>query len=200
MLGDGPRDRVMVFVNRKRFAIVDSRVQNRTAVGLDLRKGDVLDLLVENYGRVNFGGNIPDQRKGIVNDVYVGDTVVRPINQYQLPCDQPWDAYDTTAPTNLGPSSPPAWYSGTFDMETPEDTWLDLPGWTRGVAYVNGRILGRYWTVGPQQQLYIPGPWLRETGNVVVVLNLEIRGDEGPVQGINTRTWGNNADPDGNAP
>lgn len=197
-IGDGPRDRVMVFVNNERVAIVDSRVQNRDDVDLDLKSGDVLDLLVENYGRVNFG-SLTDQRKGIVNDIYVGDTIIQPIDQYQLPCDQPWEGNGTSIPSDLGSSSPPTWYQGTFDMDTPGDTWLELPGWTRGVAYVNGHNLGRFWTVGPQQQLYLPGVWLSETGNVVRVLNLEITGDEGPIQGVDTRSWSNNEDPDGDA-
>ncbi|KAF9884549.1 hypothetical protein FE257_001494 [Aspergillus nanangensis] len=199
-VGDGPRDRVMVFVNNRRVAIIDSRVENRTDVHLDLHKGDVLDLLVENYGRVNFGPNIADQRKGIVNDVRVGDIVAKPIHQYKLPCDQPGKADHVSAPSGLGKSSAPAWYRGTFDMEAPGDTWLDLPGWIRGVAYVNGHNLGRYWTIGPQQQLYVPGVWLKLKNNVVTVLNLEITGHEGPIQGVAKRSWGNNDDPDGDAP
>jgi hypothetical protein len=200
-LGDGPRDRVLVFVNKKRVAIVDSRVQNRTDLHLDLKRGDVLDLLVENYGRINFGDHLVDQRKGIVGDVYVGSVRAHPLDQYQLLCDQPGETgHHVRLPSHLGPLSPPAWYQGTFDMETPGDTWLELPGWIRGVVYVNGHNLGRYWIVGPQQQLYVPGVWLKKRHNVVRVLNLEITGDEGPIQGIATRTWANNQDPDGPAP
>lgn len=195
-LGDEPRDRVLVFVNNERVAIVDSRVENAN-FNLDLEAGDVLDLLVEHYGRGNFGHSLDDQRKGIVGNVTVGDTIINPIDQYQFPCDQPLEANGASAPSNLGPSSPPAWYQGTFDMPTVGDTWLELPGWTRGIVYVNGHNLGRYWTIGPQQQLYLPGVWLNETDNVISVLNLEITGDEGPVQGIDTRSWGNNEDPDG---
>lgn len=196
-LGDGPRDRILVYVNNERVGLIDSRVTDRPAVNLNLNEGDVLDLLVENYGRVNFGGSIPDQRKGIVGDVKVGDAVITPIDQYQLPLDTPLTSDSTAPPTGLGTTSPPAWYTGTFDISPVDDTFLSLPGWTRGIVYVNGHNLGRYWIVGPQQQLYVPGVWLKETGNQISVLNLEITGDEGPVQGVDTRTWGNNKDPDG---
>ncbi|NEE58665.1 beta-galactosidase, partial [Streptomyces sp. SID8455] len=38
---------------------------------------------------------------------------------------------------------------------------LRLPGWTRGFVWVNGFCLGRYWSAGPQETLYVPGPVLR---------------------------------------
>ena len=80
--------------------------------------------------------------------------------------------------------------------DTPSDTFLTLPGWVKGVVYVNGWNLGRYWTIGPQQSLYLPGVYLQNTKNIVTVLNLEPTGKEGPIQGVATRVWGNNPDPD----
>ena len=43
-----------------------------------------------------------------------------------------------------------------------KDTFLRLDGWTKGVAFVNGFNLGRYWDRGPQQTLYVPAPLLRQ--------------------------------------
>ncbi|NEB74609.1 beta-galactosidase, partial [Streptomyces sp. SID14478] len=57
------------------------------------------------------------------------------------------------------------------------DARLELPDWTRGFVWVNGFCLGRYWSVGPQDSLYVPGPVLREGGNEVWVLETERAGE-----------------------
>jgi beta-galactosidase len=58
------------------------------------------------------------------------------------------------------------------DVETPADTYLDLTGWTKGNAWVNGFHLGRYWSRGPQRTLYVPRPVLRPGANEITVLEL----------------------------
>ncbi|MEV4577535.1 beta galactosidase jelly roll domain-containing protein [Nonomuraea jabiensis] len=59
------------------------------------------------------------------------------------------------------------------DVETPADTFLALPGSRRGLVWVNGFLLGRYWDIGPQVTLYCPAPLLRAGRNTVTVLELE---------------------------
>ena len=195
-IGDAIRDRIIVLVNGTRIGVIDSCYATPRVLTVNLKIGDVLDLFVENLGRVGFGGRIVEQKKGIVGDVYVGGTMIYPWENYRVPADQPWQANTTIAPPQVSSGSPPIWYQATFDLTTVSDTWLELPGWTKGVVYVNGVNLGRYWIVGPQQSLYLPGVYLQNTGNVISVLNLEPKGTEGPVQGVSTRTWGNNPDPD----
>ena len=42
-------------------------------------------------------------------------------------------------------------YFGSFTTETAGDTFFDATGWGKGVLFVNGNNLGRYWpSVGPQ--------------------------------------------------
>jgi beta-galactosidase GanA len=77
------------------------------------------------------------------------------------------------------------------------DTFLELPGGVKGVVFVNGHNLGRYWTIGPQQQLFVPGAWLKET-NEVLVLELEPTPGNRVARGLAQRTWENNPDPDCN--
>ena len=53
------------------------------------------------------------------------------------------------------------------------DSFLSLPGWHKGVAWINGFNLGRYWpVVGPQKTLYVPGALLRPhpAQNKIVIL------------------------------
>jgi beta-galactosidase len=66
----------------------------------------------------------------------------------------------------------PAFHRGVFDLTDTADTYLDLTGWTKGNAWINGFHLGCYWSRGPQGRLYVPGPVLRPGANEIVVLEL----------------------------
>lgn len=192
--GDAPRDRVMVYVNGHRVGVIDNTYQAPSTVTVGLKEHDVLEILIENMGRVNYGPQIPDQRRGIVGNVTVDDQVLEDWELYSLPLSTP----PSTSGTAPKPSSGvgPIFFSGSFDVKKTGDTFLELPGWVKGVVWVNGVNLGRYWTVGPQQTLYLPGCYLKEQGNSITVLALEPTGSEGSVSGIKTRKWGNNPDPD----
>ena len=64
--------------------------------------------------------------------------------------------------------SVPSLYRGTFEVtEEPKDTFLHMKGWTKGVCFINGHNLGRYWKIGPQETLYLPAPWLNKGHNEV---------------------------------
>jgi beta-galactosidase len=67
----------------------------------------------------------------------------------------------------------PAFYRGSFILTATADTFLDTRGWGKGTVFVNGHHLGRFWSIGPQQTLYIPGPWLRKGANDIVVFTLD---------------------------
>jgi len=67
--------------------------------------------------------------------------------------------------------SVPSLYRGTFEVtEEPKDTFLHMKGWTKGVCFINGHNLGRYWKIGPQETLYLPAPWLNKGRNEVCYL------------------------------
>jgi beta-galactosidase len=71
-----------------------------------------------------------------------------------------------------GRAKGPAFWRGGFDAPQTGDTFLDMSSWGQGVVWVNGRCLGRYWSIGPTQTMYLPGPWIRRGRNEVVVLDL----------------------------
>lgn len=71
----------------------------------------------------------------------------------------------------------PAFFRGRLVVDEPIDTFVKLPNWSKGVVFVNGRNLGRHWSVGPQKALYLPGPWLRSGDNQIVVFE-EFKADE----------------------
>jgi len=87
-------------------------------------------------------------------------------------------------PSSLPSSQPPSaatatFYRGAFELPSADagaDAWLALGGgWAHGTAWVNGWHLGRYWLPeGPQRSLYVPGPLLREGGNELLLLSLDV--------------------------
>jgi beta-galactosidase len=77
-----------------------------------------------------------------------------------------------TAVIRRGRSKGAAFWRGHFDTGRTADTFLDMSGWGQGIVWVNGRCLGRYWSIGPTQTMYLPGPWVRKGRNEVVVLDL----------------------------
>ncbi|KAH7304244.1 glycosyl hydrolases family 35-domain-containing protein [Stachybotrys elegans] len=193
-----PRDRVIVYVNGAKRGVIDGIYRNPATVSVTLRQGDKLWLLVENLGRADNG--FSDQTKGIYGDVTVGGTRLTGWNHYNFPLDS---APSVTSGTKVVPAnSPPVWYRGTFTSSNSglaADTFLQLPGGVKGLVFVNGHNLGRYWTVGPQQELFVPGAYLNEgSENVVLVLELEPGTSSRVARGVSRRTWRNNADPDCN--
>lgn len=145
--------------------------------------GARLGILVENMGRINYGSRLRDV-KGITEGVKAGT------RQYHhflfgwtiraLPLDDLSGlAYEETGEESPPPAEEPAFYRGTFRVDDPADTFLKLEGWTKGVAFVNGFNLGRYWEKGPQRTLYVPGPLLRQGDNELVVF--ELHGTAKPV-------------------
>lgn len=66
----------------------------------------------------------------------------------------------------------PAYYKGEFTLDAPADLFLDMRSWGKGMIWVNGIALGRFWKIGPQQTLFMPGCWLKKGKNEVIVLDL----------------------------
>ena len=127
--------------------------------------GGQLDILVENLGRVNFAKPLRGERKGITRSVRLDGRVLAGWEIYRLPMSAPWTMHgDTTA-------SGPSLYRGSFDVDTTGDTFLDTRGWGKGAVWINGHALGRFWSIGPQQTLYVPSPWLRVRNNEIVVFD-----------------------------
>ncbi|WP_460501986.1 beta galactosidase jelly roll domain-containing protein, partial [Hymenobacter agri] len=68
--------------------------------------------------------------------------------------------------------SAPVLRASTFNVAAPTDTYLDMRQWGKGVVWVNGHNMGRYWAIGPQQTLYVPAEWLKKGANTITVLEL----------------------------
>ena len=128
-----------------------------------------LDILVESMGRVNYGQYMID-RKGITDRVTLNGMTLMNWRVCGLPIG---DALPK-AKTKLASSHPnfPKFFKGSFSLAETADTYLDLSNFKKGIVWVNGHNLGRYWEIGPQHRLYCPATWLKNGMNELFVLDL----------------------------
>ncbi len=148
-------------------------------------KGARLDILVENCGRIN-GGMLLKDRKGITECVKLGivmlyNWTIRPIPMRDMSVLEFKDISVLRRQAEVNPAESlilklpggqPAFYRGKFEAKAGIDTFLRMDGWKKGVAWVNGFNLGRYWETGPQETLYVPGGLLKEGVNEIVVFEI----------------------------
>lgn len=166
---DGLRDYGIVFINGKRAGILDRRLK-QDSVMVDMPNGKVvLDILVENLGRINFGPYLLKNTKGITSKVLLAGKELLNWQMYSLPFDTV-KTVSLKAKTNE-PTSPIIKFA-TVNVTEPADTYFDMSDWGKGVVWVNGHNLGRYWSIGPQQTLYVPAEWLKKGTNNIAVLEL----------------------------
>ena len=138
--------------------------------------GGTLDLLTENIGRENFGTGLESQRKGIIGGVKINDHRHFGFEMYPLPLDaEQLEKLDFSAGSTAGV---PAFYRFEFDISVLADTFLDTEGFGKGVAFVNGFNLGRFWDIGPQKRLYLPAPLLKMGKNEIIIFETEGRSSE----------------------
>lgn len=209
--GDRPRDRIIVYVNEHQKGVIDNFYANPATITLSLKQGNTLQLLVENTGRTNYWdkkSNTPngllDPHKGIQGVVSAGDSVLREWKISLAPCKKRpvlWGRIKG----GIQKGAMPVFYKGKFLVPTVNkneswsklDTYLTIAGGTRGVVWVNSFNLGRYWIVGPQQSLYLPGAILKPgVNNTVTVLELKPWNVTMVASGETTRRWENHPDPD----
>ena len=170
------RDRVQVFVSDGYYGTL-YRVTPGTAVELpSAPKGALLQLLVENMGRINFGHGMDDTRKGIIGDVLIAGNAIATHGGWTTRCiDLDPErfsrlVYETYVPTS---KVSPAFYRASVDIAVVADTYLRTDGWTKGYAWVNGHALGRYWPVqGPQRTLFVPAPFFDASNSTVALFTV----------------------------
>lgn len=164
-------DRAYIYVNGQ-FKGIYMRDEDSPAIQIETpAEGLQLDILVENMGRTNYGYRMVD-RKGITEGVRLDQMFLYHFLVHPLPMDDlsglgfaPVKDFTFTTPTFL---------RGQLHIDgQPQDTYLKLPGFGKGIVVVNGRVLSRYWNRGPQRTCYLPAPWLRSGDNEIIVFECE---------------------------
>ena len=167
-------DWTQVFIDGERIATL-SRMKGDGTVKLPrLKKETRLDILVEAMGRMNFGKGIYDW-KGITEKVELksssGVKSLKNWEVYNIPVDYEF-AKNKQYKKIPNTSKQPAYYRGTFTLDKVGDTFFNMLNWSKGLVWINGYAIGRYWEIGPQQTLYMPGCWLKEGENEIVILDM----------------------------
>jgi beta-galactosidase len=134
----------------------------------------VLEILIEGMGRINFGNNIID-RKGITDSVTLNGTTLMNWTIFNLPMDRKFIYNLRSSGKTI--KKPGIFFKGNFVLSNAEgnigsDTFIDFSNFTKGIIWINGHNLGRYWNIGPQKRLYCPSSWLRPGLNEIMIFDL----------------------------
>lgn len=175
-------DRAQIFVNGLEIGIIDwsSNKKEKIFVLRGINKGEnLLEILVENMGRVNYVRTetnfmLSQQRKGIVGSVYIDNSLIS--GWTHVPLD-----FSDSFKLGLGslswkpvlePRGPMALLAVLTIKDQPKDTFLLMKSWQKGIVLINGFNIGRYWNSGPQQTLFVPAPLLNAGRNEIIVFEL----------------------------
>ncbi len=163
----GLRDYANIYVNGVWKGELN-RIYKKYDLEIDLKAGDQLDILVENMGRINYGAEIVHNLKGIIEPVKINQSdITGNWDMFPLPFDQfPKHISNTKKMIDGSPIIQEA----EFNLNETGDTFLDMRNFGKGIVFINGKNLGRYWSkAGPQQTLYIPGVWLKKGKNLIQI-------------------------------
>ena len=177
-------DYAQIWVNHQFVGSID-RVKNEKSLMLPpVKKGDVLNILVEAMGRINFGRAIKDF-KGITSDVQLqteqdGHEMTYTLKHWVIrTMADDYEAIKTAMASNRvevkdneAIVSDGGYFKGEFMLKKVGDTFLNFEAFGKGLVWVNGHAMGRIWHIGPQQTLYVPGCWLKKGKNEVIVLDI----------------------------
>jgi beta-galactosidase len=182
------RDFGFVFADGKRVGVLDRR-NGKAKLDLPAReKPTQLDIVVEPMGRVNFGPEMKDP-KGLIAPIKLGSEILKDWQVFKLPFDHkmltalnyslpPAVTYGgntnalSIAAGHAVQGGLPALWRATVHIEKPGDTFLDLRNWGKGMVWVNGHCLARFWNIGPTQTAYLPGCWLKRGNNEIIIWDL----------------------------
>ena len=161
-------DYAQVYIDQTLVGVLDRRLGTTTLQIPRQSHASTLDILVENTGRVNYSQIIRSERAGLTGTVTIGDKRPKSWEIYSLPMD------DLSHLRMLPEScSGPCFYKSEITTSKPHDTYLDTRALHKGQLWIGTHNLGRFWSVGPQYTLYLPGPWLQKGTAPIVFFDLQ---------------------------
>lgn len=175
-------DRAAIFLNREKKAIYERDGEFNLSFEV-LEDGILLDILVENQGRINYGTKLKDF-KGITEGVSLENQFLYNFDVYTLPLN---NLDKLVFEKELNIKNTPTFYKGFFEINETADTFLKLDNFKKGVVFINGFNIGKYWEIGPTKTLYVPEPLLKLGKNEIIIFeeekcdNLEIEFIDYPI-------------------
>ena len=189
-----PHDLALVFLNGR---LIDTVYRDGGHWTVKLPetgvKEPVLEILVEAMGHINFAQYMID-RKGITDRVTLDGMTLMNWETFKLPMTVEWVMgmknvfADAAAPGGSRAARverPGLFFKGLFKLDSVADTYMDMSGWRKGIVWVNGHNLGRYWNAGPQQRLCCPASWLKKGQNEIMVFDL-LQTSAARIRGVTT--------------
>ena len=178
----------IVCLDGKQLAAVSYRTDKTHSIDIPARdKPAKLEVLVEGMGHINFKTPMESDRKGLIGTPKLDGVSLKGWSVHPMPL----NAADIVAvkPVATPDARPGSHFRATVTIEgEPKDTFLDMSKYNKGVVWVNGHNLGRYWQVGPQLRLFCPAPWLKKGANTIDILDLEMS-EPRPVRGCVERNY-----------
>jgi beta-galactosidase len=162
------RDYATIFMNGKQVGVLDRRLKQDSLVLTNVPKDAVLDVLVENNGRINYGPFLTDNRHGVTKEISLNGVVVEQWQMYRLPFANLSNQKFASKPVK---ANQPGLYKGNFMLSKVADTYLDMKDFGKGFVFLNGHNLGKYWNIGPQETVFVPAVWLKKGANEIVVFD-----------------------------
>ena len=165
-------DYATIFVDGKYVGKLDrTKAENIIELPASTSANPQLDILVEGMGRINFAEYMID-RKGITDRVSLNGMTLMNWQVFTLPFDETY--VENLKFTPKASSQPGNFFKAEFQLTATGDTYIDVSQWEKGLVWVNGHNLGRYWYIGPQKELYCPAPWLKKGKNEIVVFDMHL--------------------------
>ncbi len=176
-------DYATVFLNGEYLGRLDRREGiNTIDIPESKPANPVLEILVEGMGRINFAQYLID-RKGITDRVTLNGVTLMNWKIFNLPMNERF-IYDMRS-SGKTVNKPGAFFKGNFSLAFTGDTYFDVSGYKKGIVWVNGHNLGRYWDIGPQKRLFCPATYLKPGLNEIIIFDLHLT-DPKPVSGVTT--------------
>jgi len=193
---DELHDYARVYIDGLPIGTLDRRDRQKTlSIPPAQAAGHTLDILVANDGRINSTRLMQEESKGITHSVSLNGEPLTHWQIYPLPMTTQPSNFSLVAPSTSGnpweklllPQRPkhedpyraadsvaqaPKFYRASFTLDKTGDTFLDIRNLGKGALWINGHLIGRFWNLGPQQTLFVPGPWLHEGRNEIIVFDL----------------------------
>jgi len=175
---DEVHDYARVYLDGKLAGTLDRRNSQSSTLPIVTTGPARLDILVANDGRINSTRRMRGESKGITKSVTLAGNPLTHWQVYPLPM--------TTRPAAYGhqPTTGPAFFRASFTVPKTGDVFLDIRNLGKGALWINGHAIGRFWNVGPQQTLYVPGPWLHKGSNQIVAFDLAPQSERPHVAGL----------------
>ncbi|PRP77055.1 beta-galactosidase [Planoprotostelium fungivorum] len=164
-------DRVQMY-QEGQYLTAYYRNEPRKDVSVDIPvDGAHINLLVENMGRIGFGPFMHSEKKGLMGPMYVGDMQNSHWRSWSFDFENLKDIEFEAGLKFV--NNTPTFYRATFNAEKAAETFVYFANFHKGLVWINGNNLGRYWRQGPQQCLYVPSSFIQLGNNTITVLDLE---------------------------